>query len=77
MDPQAFEHAPLAAVLATIGFFLLAFILLYPVWRFLNREEELSKDWTPEELARRSREHHGSNGASDPEVDSAREVPSD
>ena len=39
----------------TIGFFALAFILLYPVYRFLRREEDVSKNWTPDAIARRQR----------------------
>ncbi|HEX7070499.1 MAG TPA: hypothetical protein VF190_06825 [Rhodothermales bacterium] len=46
-----------AVILATLaGFILLAYVLLAPVYRFLKREERLSKDWTPEKLAARSRE---------------------
>lgn len=54
MDPELLHQAPLYAILAAVGFFLLAFILLYPVWRFLNREEEVSRYWTPEMLANRA-----------------------
>ena len=35
------------------GFFLLAYLLLAPVYRFLQREERISKQWTPEALAAR------------------------
>ena len=38
------------------GFIGLAFILLFPVYRFLNRETELSEEWTPEALAERRRQ---------------------
>lgn len=38
----------------TFGFFLLAYALLAPVYRFLKREEEVSKQWTPEVLAARN-----------------------
>ena len=38
------------------GFIALAFVLLFPVWRFLRRQEKLSDDWTPDALARRYRE---------------------
>ena len=37
------------------GFIGLAFVLLYPVYRFLSRETELSEEWTPEALAERRR----------------------
>lgn len=45
-----------------VGFLTLAFVLLYPVYRFLQREEQVSKRWTKHELARRAREHPPSNG---------------
>lgn len=38
------------------GFIGLAFVLLYPVYRFLNKETDLSKEWTPEALAERRRQ---------------------
>ena len=41
-------------ILATIaGFFLLAYLLLAPVYRFLKREERVSRQWTAESLAKR------------------------
>ena len=43
----------------TVGFFALATILLFPVYLFLRREEDLSKGWTPEALARRQRQDAG------------------
>ena len=36
-----------------VGFVALAFVLLFPVYRFLNREEKAEKAWTPEAIARR------------------------
>ncbi|MFW5972558.1 MAG: hypothetical protein ACOCTG_01085 [Bacteroidota bacterium] len=42
----------------TVLFFVLAAILLVPIYRFLQREEEASRRWTPEEIARRAREEH-------------------
>lgn len=49
------------------GFIALAFVLLYPVFRFLRREEELSDDWTPDAIARRqSRDEPGGDGATPP-----------
>jgi hypothetical protein len=64
MNPDLLHQAPLVAIGAAVGFVILAFILLYPVWRFLNREEEVSRYWTPEEIARASREaSHGGDGA--------------
>lgn len=38
-----------------IGFIALAFLLLLPVYRFLNREEKASDDWTNDAIARRQR----------------------
>ena len=37
------------------GFITLAFLLLYPVYRFIRREEKQSEDWTRDALARRQR----------------------
>ena len=37
------------------GFVALAFVLLYPVYRFLRRQERLADDWTPEAVSRRER----------------------
>lgn len=64
MNPDLLHQAPLVAIAATVGFFILAFLLLYPVWRFLNKEEEVSRRWTPEEIARATaRSTHGGDGA--------------
>jgi hypothetical protein len=38
-----------------IGFCGLAWLLLAPIWRFLDREEKVSERWTKEALARRRR----------------------
>ena len=35
------------------GFIGLAFVLLFPVWRFLHREERVSHDWTDDAIGRR------------------------
>jgi len=37
----------LTIVVAFVGFVALAALLLIPVWRFLRREEESAKRWTP------------------------------
>lgn len=48
---------------SVVGFLVLAFLLLYPVLRFINREEEESRSWTPDEIARAARRHrHGGDG---------------
>ncbi|HIG75691.1 MAG TPA: hypothetical protein EYQ24_14260 [Bacteroidetes bacterium] len=49
----------------TAGFFLLAFVLLYPVYRFMRREEDVAQDWTKESIARRQ-QRRGGDGASAP-----------
>jgi len=48
-------------LLTFFGFLALAAILLVPVYRFLKREEKLSRRWTPEALARRT--HQQPNGS--------------
>jgi hypothetical protein len=43
----------------------LALILLVPIYRFLDREQEVSEQWTPEELAKRRRAQRATeNGSS-------------
>ena len=55
----------LIMIMALVGFFLLAAILLVPVYLFLKREKKASEQWTPEAVARRIRESPPStNGAS-------------
>lgn len=61
MDPEAFRLAPAAAILTTVGFIILAFILLYPVWKFINREEEISRKWTEEEIRKALEEDRSEN----------------
>ena len=48
-----------------VGFCALAWMLLAPIWRFLDREEQASERWTKEALARRRRQQgngHGQGG---------------
>lgn len=45
----------LAIALAFFGFIALAFILLFPVYRFLRKEEEQSEKWTHAAIAERQR----------------------
>ncbi len=40
-----------------VGFTALAFFLLYPIYRFLTREESADKHWTPDAVARRQARH--------------------
>jgi hypothetical protein len=56
-------------ILATlVGFFALAYVLLAPVYRFLEREQQASKEWTPERIAERLKERRASsNGANESE----------
>ena len=51
MDGQIY----LVIVGTFFGFIALAFVLLYPVYRFMRRQERLADDWTPEAVARRQR----------------------
>ena len=56
------EYLPIIAG-TLIGFALLAALLLVPIWRFLDREEEVAEEWTPEAVAERMREHEASTNA--------------
>lgn len=60
-DPQ---YLPIIAA-TLVGFFLLAALLLVPVYRFLERERKVAQKWTPEALAERMRkkESTATNGA--------------
>lgn len=68
MDAQPlFDPQYLPVVLITLfGFLALAWALLYPIWKFLNREEEVASKWTPDELARRMKEHREASGDGSP-----------
>ena len=48
-------------IVTLVGFFLLAALLLVPVYLFLKREEKASQRWTRENLARRSRQRASAN----------------
>lgn len=53
-----FDPQYLPVILGTlVGFGLLAAALLVPIYRFLDREQEVAEHWTPDELARRVREY--------------------
>jgi len=75
-----FDPKYLPVVLATlIGFSAIAALLLVPVYRFLEREEEVAEQWTVEELAARRRERDeeggdGAAGSSPPEAAADREA---
>jgi len=49
------EYLPIIAG-TLLGFAALAALLLVPIWRFLDREEEVAEEWTPEAVAERMRE---------------------
>lgn len=67
-----FDPTYLPVIVGTlVGFAALAALLLVPIYRFLDREEEVAEDWTPEALAERMREqqHGAANGAEAPDRD--------
>lgn len=62
------DEYDLIIVLTLIGFIVVAVLLLYPVYRFLLRQEEVSRDWTEEKVAERlSQSKPGSNGEDEKE----------
>lgn len=63
-DPQ---YLPIV-IITLVGFTALALVLLVPIYRFLDREQEVSEQWTPEEIARRYREQQAENGSTPPEA---------
>ncbi len=50
-------------LLTLFGFLALAAILLVPVYRFLRREEDVSRRWTQDEIARRGSKTSVNGGA--------------
>jgi hypothetical protein len=44
-----------AIAVAFFGFVALAFLLLFPIYRFMRKEEQRSEAWTPPALAERQR----------------------
>jgi hypothetical protein len=69
-----FDPQYLPIIVATlVGFSALALVLLVPIYRFLDREQEVSEEWTPEELAKRRREQqateNSTSGAADTEAE--------
>lgn len=64
------EYLPIIAG-TLVGFGLLAAALLVPVHRFLDREQRVAEQWTPEALAERMRERQdtGTNGTSSPNAE--------
>ena len=61
-----FDPQYLPVIIGTlVGFAALAALLLVPISRFLDREQDVAEDWTPEAIAERMRERQrdGANGA--------------
>lgn len=58
-DPEYFP----IIVGTLVGFGLLAALLLVPVYRFLEREQQVAQKWTPEVLAERLQERRSTNGS--------------
>lgn len=58
-------------VVTLVGFSVLAAALLIPIYRFLDREQEVAEEWTPEAVAERMREqqHGATNGTEVPDQD--------
>lgn len=67
MQPIDVDTAYWVITGSIVGFLVLAFILLYPVHRFLNREEHASRSWTQDEIARRQQDRGDGSAHSDPE----------
>lgn len=75
MDSQIY----LIVAATFVGFVALAFILLFPVYRFLRSQEKVSDDWTTDAIARRQRQQtaRGAGGGSgDPGGDGAADASS-
>ena len=68
MEASDLEHVHWVILGSIVGFLLLAFILLYPVYRFINREEEESKSWTPKQIARRQQRRGDGHADGHPEL---------
>lgn len=69
MEPSDLDNVHWVIAGAVFGFLFLAFILLFPVYRFLNREEETSRSWTPGEIARRGPQGDGHTQPDPPEAE--------
>lgn len=67
-----FDPTYLPIIVATlVGFAALAAALLVPIYRFLDREQEVAEEWTPEAVAERMRkqQHGATNGTEVPDQD--------
>ncbi len=72
VEPSDLENVHWVIAGAVFGFLFLAFILLFPVYRFLNREEESSRSWTPEEIAHHQPRGDGTTQPEPPEAEPSR-----
>ncbi len=59
MDAQIYS----VIAVTFVGFVALAFLLLFPVYRFLSREEKAEQAWTVDAIARRQAEKPLGDGA--------------
>jgi hypothetical protein len=65
-----FDPEYLPIILGTlVGFGALAALLLVPIHRFLDREQEVAEDWTPEAIAERLHEQEASTDGEEREGD--------
>ena len=65
-----FDPEYLPIIVGTIvGFGLLAAALLVPVYRFLEREQQVAKKWTPDALAERLRQRRSADAKETEEGD--------
>jgi len=67
-----FDPQYLPIIIATlVGFSVLAAALLVPIWRFLDREQQVAEKWTPDQIAeqlekvRRKREEEEAEAAAE------------
>lgn len=67
MNPSDVDTAYWVIAGSIVGFLVLAFILLYPVHRFLNREEGVSRSWTQDEIARRQQRRGDGSAEGEPD----------
>lgn len=67
-----FDPEYLPIIVATlVGFGVLAALLLVPISRFLDREQEVAQDWTPDAVAERIRERQRTDTKDAPSSDSS------
>jgi hypothetical protein len=70
-----FDPQYLPIILATlIGFSILAAALLVPVWRFLDREEKVARNWTPDKIEEHIQKIRAEHEAKEAEEDPSEEA---